>query len=106
MKIERRVDPGVLWAWLQSHLPDSLKGHAMPSGYGFRQYIYAGGTMPSFLSRHCFEQIGDPVAEVSGTLVELYHPQYYSDFQNLLQSFEAETKVEPKLVYWEGKGHD
>ena len=73
----------------------------MPFGYGQRYCIYADKSLPTILMRN-LGYIGDPIADVQGSIVELFHPQYYSDFEGLLQKFELEEKRECKLIYWEG----
>lgn len=100
MKTERRIAPSSLWLWLQGKLPRGLVPATMIVGYGRFCGIYLNGSTPGFWARE-FENIGNPVATISGFTVELHHPQWLSDFEDLLRRFEAEMKVSTKLIYWE-----
>ena len=103
MITERRTSPGRLWEWLQRHLPVGLEPMQFVVGYGMFCGIYARGSAPGFLKRS-FEIMGDPVAVVLVNSVTVYHPQWFSDFKDLLLRYEAEEKPphETKIVYWEG----
>ena len=102
MKTERRIASGHLWNWLLTKLPRSFEARRFGVGYGYMHCIYTGGCAPSNFLQNYFEAVGDPIATVYDNEVEVHHPQYVSDFEDLLRKYEAETKIEPKLVYWEG----
>lgn len=103
MKIERRVKASALWEWLQDKLPSGLKPVKVSIGYGYAYGLYQPGGEPGWVARQ-FDQIGDPVAIVTENCIELHHPQWMSDFEDLLRRYESEKKVEARLIYWEG-GH-
>lgn len=95
MKIQRAEKPGNVWPWLIAHLPTCFRAKESMIGYGVECAVYLSDHMPGF-----FGGRGDPIALVAGLTVELYHPEYYSDFSDLLLRFESESGYEPVLKYW------
>lgn len=100
MKVERRTAPGFLWEWLKSHLPAGLTAVEIHQGYGVSQYIYRRGYRRSFVDK-LFENEGDSVAAVDEARITLNHPEYFSDFEDLIRKYEAEIGQEVTFIYWE-----
>ena len=101
MKIISTFNPPNLFLWLSRNLPSSLRAMAVPQGYWQCHCIYNVSHAPSRLSNILGQNKGDPIAEIYGTEISLYHPQYFSDFEDLLRRFEAETGCETTLRYWD-----
>lgn len=90
-----------MWRWLAQHLPPSLEARELRNGYGTRCGIYRRGKAPGFLAR-ALDLEGDPVATVVFNEVELHHPEYHSDFDDLLRRYEFDHPgTEVTLRYWE-----
>ena len=100
MKVTRKNAPGRLWDWLGGQLPGSLVQHTVSVGYGVSLGIYRKGHSPGLLER-LFQNLGDPVAIVGENVVELFHPEYFSDIEDLLMKYERESGSTVELVYWE-----
>jgi hypothetical protein len=87
-----------LWEFFKNNLPDSLVAEKDTDGYGVIYGIYIKEAK-GFLNRiNPFSVI---IARVSGDIVELYQPQYYSDVENIINKFENQTGKEVILEYWE-----
>lgn len=100
MKLNPLYDPPKLWDWLADRLPPSLEPAVFVCGYGRFYGIYRRGEKPSFIKRS-FEMTGDPVAEVCENELRLNHPEYFSDFEDLLKRWESETGIEATLSFWQ-----
>lgn len=87
MKTIRETSQDSLWNFIQAHLPASLRAEKIMWGYGHKCFVYASSYRRGIVSRF-FECEGDPVAEITFDTVELYHPQYFSDFEDLLRRYE------------------
>jgi hypothetical protein len=100
MKIEKMVDEWALWNFVRANLPSSLVPMKRGIGYGYVCFIYHHSSTPNLLQR-MFGIEGDPIAHVLEESVELYEPQYFSDFEALCQKYESETKRKVTFRYWE-----
>lgn len=100
MKIKRHEKSGNLWPWVQQYLPNSLRAEEVAIGYGYRHVVYRARYKRS-LADKILENAGDVVADISGTTVELYCPEYFSDFEDICKKFEEHTGCTSTLEYWE-----
>lgn len=100
MKLERHTKPGDMWEWLRRNLPPSLRAQEIHIGYGVIQAIYQSGYSRPWTDRF-FGREGAAIAAVRGTTIEIYRPEYLSDFQDLARSWEISTGYEVTLRYWE-----
>jgi hypothetical protein len=67
-------------------------------GYSYGYYIYAGKA-PLFFR-------GDPVAEIEGLTIRLFHTNYFSDIEDLARKYEQATGYEVTLKYWQAPKDD
>lgn len=100
MKLNKRYHPPDLWDWVRSRLPASLEGKVLQIGYGVACNVYRKGQIPNLLKR-AFDMEGDPVATVNDKEIVLNHPEYFSDFEDMLRNFERQTGIECTLTFWE-----
>ena len=100
VKFERHERVGDMWQWLQSALPRSLQAKQIAQGYGYVQCIYRSGYRRRLIE-YTFDALGTIVATVNGTTIELYAPEYFSDFDKLGREYEAQTGYEVTLKYWQ-----
>lgn len=100
MKVTKIRGPGDMWPFIKSELPASLTTLEIPVGYGYGKFIYRSDYRRGFIDRF-FDRIGDAVAQVDGTEVELFHQEYFSDFEALCQKYERNTGYNTHLKYWE-----
>ena len=105
MKIERMTPSaprGRLWAWIRARVGGRLVALEVPQGYGHVYGLYIPGTQPGFWAR-AFDRTGDPVAVVGSESIEVFHPQWFSDIEDLIRLYEAEfARANVRLIYWEG----
>lgn len=100
MKVEK-IPAGkdyTLWLFIKAHLPPSLKAVKDTDGYG-KVYAVLRKDWTSHLP-FPFDKISR-VATVTNDRVELFHPEYFSDFQGILEQYEKTTGEEIILRYWE-----
>ena len=100
MKKEFLSHPGSLWKFVKDTIPKSLTAEEIQIGYGKFQVIYRIGHKRGIMDR-LLEQLGDPVATVGTTTIEIFHPEYFSDFENIAQRYEHATAKEVLLKCWE-----
>jgi hypothetical protein len=101
MKVSKRSTEDRLENWVAGRLPPGLVFKRMPVGYGYASHVYIRGHEPTGL-RRIFGDTGDPVAHIGVDGIDLYHPQYFSDFEDLVRAYEAETDDEVELRVWNG----
>ena len=102
MKVTKASTYDRLEKWIEQRLPQSLILKRMPVGYGYCSYVYIKGHEPKGFMVHMFGGKGDPVAHIGTVDVDLYHPQYFADFEDLLRAYESETKDSIELKVWNG----
>jgi hypothetical protein len=97
MKLLRRIKNPRLAEFADRNLPHSLVLQTQTDGYSCTyHYIYQKGHTPWLgLGR------GDPVAQIKLDTVELMHPNYFSDIEDLVRKYEAETGHEITVEYWQ-----
>ena len=102
MKITKRIAQGTLSDYIETQLPRSLVVTKIPVGYGYVQYVYIRGHEPGFITRLVFGSAatGDPVAFIGERDIELYHPQYQADFEDIIRSYERNYEGEIELKVW------
>lgn len=94
MKLVNEWKPPPLARWVKDHLPASLVMCVSPCGYGVWYEIYRKGEEPKLFRRT------DPIAEIDGDSIRLFHPNYFADMEDLLRRYEAEFKgVQTTLRY-------
>lgn len=93
MKIERQIKAPNLYGWAKTHLPPSLSCGSCMEGYGTGYYVYEGRA--PWIGR------GDPIAEIEGRVVRLFHANYFSDMEDLIRGYESATGHEITLKYWQ-----
>ena len=105
MKTVRLIkDDVLLWNFIKSKLPDSLRAETISSGYGCRHVIYRKEYRRSLCEKiFDYEKEGSEIAEVFYDTITLHAPEYYSDFEDICRAFEAATKTEATLKYWESR---
>lgn len=103
MKIERQIESPKLWTFAREHLPRGLVAANYIIGYGRVAGIYAirPEDKPGFFARMMAFTPRDPIAEIHGATIFLYHPEYFSDFEDLARKYESETGYEVTLKYWQ-----
>lgn len=86
------------WEWIKKNVPPSMVAREYACGYGSYYGIYQRGTAPLT----GIFGYGDPIACVDEfeRKVNLYSPEYFSDFEDLLRRFEAVSKQGTTLNYW------
>lgn len=101
VKVIKIVPNDALARWLDGVLPPSLVRERLSSGYGYCDYIYAADKRRG-VAEKIFSMRGDPVAYVGFDKVELYHPQYFADFEALLTAYETQHPDRTVVLeYWE-----
>lgn len=93
MKLERQLAEADLFNYTKRHLPQSLVTRRRPEGYVICYYIYQRDHTPWLFER------GDPVAEIYGLTLRLFHNNYFSDMEALARAYEAATGFEVTLIY-------
>lgn len=100
MKVDAQYHAPALWDFVSQRLPPSLIAKKTGHGYGYFFGIYRRDQAPGFIQT-ALECVGDPVAQIIGNELSLNFPEYYSDFAQMLQDFEASTGIEATLRYWQ-----
>lgn len=99
MKLNKVYRPPSFWGWVSKNLPASLEAREIPYGYGVCCNIYRKGEAPNGFTKHFTN--GDPIATViDRNELRLNFPEYFSDFEDMLKRFEAQTGIEPTLTFW------
>lgn len=100
MKVER-MDPNKeceLWEFVARNLPPTLRARKENDGYGFIM-----GIEVKERSLKSYVPFTRGIASVSDNFIELRHPQYFSDFEDIITRYEAATGKEVTFRYWEAK---
>ncbi len=100
MKTVKNTNGSRLFNFISKECPSSLKCESIAWGYGELNVIYREGYKRSLIARF-LESRGDAIATVFFDEVTLYHPEWYSDFEDLLHKYEKMYKVETTLTYWD-----
>lgn len=85
-----------LWRFFKEHLPPSLRATSNDDGYG-HQY----GIEVKTRGLRSYVPFSDGIATVWDDHVELRHPEYFSDFEDIIRKYEAATGKEVEFRYWE-----
>jgi hypothetical protein len=98
MKIERlkHGQDHELWRFFREHLPSSLRACKRSDGYGG---VYEIEVKERSLASYVPFSRG--IATVSDDTVELRHPEWFSDFEDICKRYEKLTKRKVTLKYWE-----
>ena len=94
MKLEIIKQAPPLWKFAEHRLPPSLRAVRKNIEYGGVYAIAAKnrGLMSIFESS---------VAIITDDTIEIFAPQYYSDFEDLVRDFEAKYKTQIRIKVWE-----
>lgn len=85
-----------LWQFVFSHPPRGLRVSRCTSGYG---EIYCLELKIKSLASYI--PFTNPVAQIHDDVIEVFHPQYMSDIEDLVRAYEKETGREVLVKYWE-----
>lgn len=101
MKVERVIKHPNVFAFAKTHLPSGLITYDFQCGYGYF-YCIIHPPKPNWIKEQfmTFNSL-DPIADVCGDVINLRHPQYFSDMENLARAYEAATGFEVTLKYWQ-----
>ena len=92
MKVIRCFSQPSLFEFAKNRLPPSLVAKERSEGYGYGYYIYQRDHVPWLLR-------GDPVAEIEGAMIRLFHHNYYSDMEALALAYEEDSGHETAIRY-------
>lgn len=96
--ITKTAEPPELWNWLRANLPSDLIAYKRTDGYGYTWGITIKERgMPNLLNRW----FGESIALVDDAQLELQHPNWTSDFQDLLGRYEKTFGIETTLIVCE-----
>ena len=87
-----------LWRFFKKNLPSSLCAKEIGDGYGSVMWIEIKRS-DNWLNR--FNPFSDGIASVNSGTVTLRHPEYYSDFEQIIQAYEKESGNEVEFHYYE-----
>lgn len=87
-----------LWEYFEQNLPSSLIAKKYTDGYGyiFGVHVKEGS---NFLDR--VNPFSDGIATITNSSVELRHPEYFSDFEDIINGYERLTGKEVEFRFWE-----
>lgn len=95
MKVERQTkNPPPVWSFASDNLPPSLRAVRLEYGYGTVFGICAK-------VRGLRNMLKDPVARITDGCIEVYSPEYFSDFEDLARKYESKYKNEIIIKLWE-----
>ena len=91
-----------LWLFMRNNLPPSLLAIKMDDGYG---HVYGVKVKSNTLASRIpiIEWFKERIATVGDDRVELMHPQYYSDFEQIIAKYEEKYGREVEFRYWEAE---
>ena len=92
MKVEHPKKVPSLWLFAEKHLPPSLKVSRESTGYG---YVFGISIRPR---KGWFTE---SIATIHDNNVEVFHPQYFSDIEKLVQDYEDLGGGEVTIKLWE-----
>lgn len=101
MKLIRQLGDDALYNYLRHHLPSSLRVEKVSSGYGYIKLVYRVDCRRTIVNK-MFDMQGNPVAQIHWKSIDLFHPEWLSDFEDIIKDFEKEYNEEVTLKYWEG----
>jgi hypothetical protein len=102
MKISKLVlegDAPGIWRFMRKHLPPSMKADSW-EGYGKHYYVSSGNTRVAQIDNMMFPSIIKFFARCTD-IVEVMHPAYLSDIQDVARKYEAETGGRVWIRYWD-----
>ena len=92
-----------LWDFFSQHLPSSLKAVKDMADYGFLcgVVIKERSDLPDILSFRHF--VKPRIASISALRdeVELFAPQYYADFEDIIRKYEQQTGKSVTFIFWQ-----
>lgn len=86
-----------LWEYLKDRLPPSLRATKLYYGYST---VY-GIEIKERFSLFGYVTGSPGIATVHHDSIELRHPEWFSDFEGLIASYERQTGKEVDFRYWE-----
>lgn len=104
MKIIKRkaASETPLWVFFKRNLPPTLVCDERSDGYGTIYEIHVKRSLvnPSLKERFA-NWCSDGIAVVGADSVELRHPEYFSDFEDIIRKYEATGGSCVTFTYWE-----
>ena len=114
MKIERLSSKKTceFWEFIKANLPSSLRAVKRVYGYGLRtvKRVYGYGEdgygeiwgieVKEKSDLFGYLPLTDGIATVMNDTLELRHPEYFSDFEDLCRQYEVQTSKEITFRYW------
>ncbi len=102
MKLKKMPPPeNVLDDFIEAALPDTLELQRVGHGYGYITTIVPKDTKRSFMDKVCERVSKDAIAIIHTQSVELLHPQWLADMQDILQAYDRKYSTDTTLAYWE-----
>ena len=98
MKIQRYNGEHAFWRHVRRVLPKSMYAVVTQEGYGTTFHVTLRESAEGW--RGLFP--GPKIADVKDDFIELYQPQYFSDFEDIIRSYESKTGNNVTLKFWEG----
>ena len=96
VKINSQKECG-LWEFVRTNLPSSLRATKFGDGYGT---IY-GIEVKERSDIIGYLPLTSGIATIGDGYIELRHPEWFSDFEDLVRKYEAKTGKEVEFRYWE-----
>ena len=100
VKLEHGFEIPPLWLFMQKHLPSSLIAYKEDDGYG---HTFAVRVKTNTVANRLpvANWLTDRIATVWSDSCELFHPQYYSDFEDVIRKYESQYGREVEFRYWQ-----
>ena len=92
--------------FIAEHLPQSMAARRWSDGYGVKYLVWSGNVLVSEVWDAAWwspwkwfspKLFGSPTRPT----IELRHPQYYSDIEDVIRKYESATGKEVEFRYWE-----
>ena len=100
VKLEHGFEIPPLWHFMRENLPPSLLAVKMDNGYGhvFGVEVKADSVANRIPVVRAFT---GNVARIWADACELFEPQYFSDFEDVIRKYEARYGKEVEFRYWQ-----
>jgi hypothetical protein len=95
MKTEIKRSYGSLFSFVKERLPLALVGKEVASGYGYLQAVCRKGDTGGMFRGP------EKIALIYETRIDLQHPEWTSDFEDIAREYEKHTGQEITLRIWE-----
>ena len=105
LALGKRVHPELpeLWAFVCNNLPSTLRAEKRVIGYGHVLGVYLFQS-PKPAGKHWWSLVDDPmIASVHNDEIEIFQPQYFSDFEKITTDYEDMGGEEITIKLWESE---